>query len=61
MKKDEIIEGQPVIDRWYPEKGTGIIKKVMKTRIKIQFKEVETWDYSHAKQFLEVPSKNLGR
>lgn len=55
MKKEEIREGVLVVDRWYPEKGTGVIFKVLKTRLKVTFKGAEeTWDYPHAKLFLET-------
>jgi hypothetical protein len=55
MKKEEIREDVLVVDRWYPEKGNGVISKVLKTRVKITFEGVvETWDYPHAKLFLET-------
>ena len=28
---------QKVTDRWYPEAGVGIVKEVLKTRVKIYF------------------------
>lgn len=49
MKKREVQEGSRVIDRWYPEFGTGYIVKVLKTRFKVNFKgEIHTYDYPHA-------------
>jgi hypothetical protein len=50
MKKDEVKNNVSVVDRWYPEKGTGIIKDVKKTVFKVVFgNKEETWDYAHAK------------
>jgi hypothetical protein len=57
MKKNEVKENISVIDRWYPEKGTGKITKVLKTIFKVSFKrETITYDYPHA-QFLDVVNK----
>jgi len=30
-----------VIDTWYPEAGTGVITKILKTRLKVHFKRAE--------------------
>jgi hypothetical protein len=29
--------GDKVVDSWYPEAGTGVITKILKTRIKVYF------------------------
>lgn len=29
--------GDRVIDTWYPEAGTGVIRKILKTRLKVYF------------------------
>ena len=53
MKKADIKNNVKVVDRWYPEKGTGVIKDVKKTVFKVAFgDEIETYDYTHA-QFLD--------
>ena len=50
MIKTEVKNNVIVVDRWYPEKGTGIIKDVKKTVFKVVFgNKEETWDYAHAK------------
>lgn len=50
MKK----EGVLVTEKGYPEKGTGYIKEVKKTVIKVDFNgDIQTWDFPHAKLFLE--------
>jgi hypothetical protein len=55
MKTEEIIKGQLVVDRWYRDRGIGVIKEVLKTRIRIRFPNKEvTYDYPHARQFLDV-------
>ena len=53
MKKQDIKDGCSVIDRWYPEKGTGTITNTKKTVFTVVFpKETVKYDYSHA-QFLD--------
>ena len=48
-KKTDVKNNVKVADRWYPEKGTGIIKDVKKTVFKVVFGDkVERWDYAHA-------------
>jgi hypothetical protein len=37
MKKTEFKVGDVVEDSWYAHAGTGIIKEILKTRIKIYF------------------------
>jgi len=55
MKVEEIQIDQKVKDRWYPEKGTGVIVSVRRTILKVRFGDaVDTYDFTHAKQFLEV-------
>ena len=49
MKKREVKVGLNVIDRWYPEMGTGHITKVLKTVLKVNFNGKElTYDFPHA-------------
>lgn len=38
--------GDRVVDTWYPEAGTGIITKILKTRIKVYFERV-TFNYNY--------------
>lgn len=55
MKKEDIKLKSEVKDRWYPEKGTGVITKITKTRITVLFSDgEETLDFIHAKTFLEL-------
>jgi hypothetical protein len=53
MKKQDIKENIAVIDRWFPEWGTGRITKVKNTVFTVIFgnKEIK-YDYPHAR-FLE--------
>lgn len=49
MEKTDVKNNVKVVDRWYPEKGTGIIKDVKKAVFKVVFGDkVERWDYAHA-------------
>lgn len=68
MKAADITPNMKVKDRWYPEAGIGIVKSVLKTRVKVFFNNaaigvrppvltghrdgVVTYDNSHV-QFLE--------
>ena len=46
--------GARVIDRWFPGWGVGIVRVVLKTRIKVEFgHETMTYDNAHV-QFLEL-------
>lgn len=47
MKLNEMKVGQKVEDSWYPEIGEGIVKKVLKTRVKIYFQRLEPYMSSH--------------
>jgi hypothetical protein len=40
-------KGQKVEDTWYSELGTGVVKKVLKTRIKIYFPRLEHLNISN--------------
>lgn len=44
-------KGDKVYDRWYPYWGIGIVKSILKTRIKVEFSssEVLTYDIPHLK------------
>ena len=54
MKKSEVKEGIRVMDRWYPQKGVGIIKDVKKTVFKVVYdNETVSFDYPHAR-FLDI-------
>lgn len=54
MKADEVKLRRKVFDRWYPERGTGRVVQVLKTRAKIRWPDgtVQTYDHAHF-QFLE--------
>lgn len=53
MSKKTIRKGAKVIDRWWTSNGIGIVKEILKTRIKIQFWfGLITYDNAHL-QFLE--------
>lgn len=62
MKKSEIKEGMIVEDSWYPILGTGIVKSVLKTRVKILFPNskdtdrdgLTTYDNAHVRYLNEV-------
>lgn len=41
-----------VYDRWFLEWGHGRILQILKTRVKVQFKELVTYDMAHLR-FLE--------
>ena len=54
MKKEEVEKGKKVSDRWYPDWGTGIITKVMKTRFVVSFGGTKLrYDYPHAQFLME--------
>ena len=55
MKKDELKIGLTVSDRWFEDWGFGVIKEILKTRVKIKFQngELVTYDYPHL-QFLNI-------
>jgi hypothetical protein len=55
MKVDELTEGMEVIDRWYPEWGVGVVTKLLKTVVYIDFtvRGPEKYDMSHVRNFLE--------
>ena len=53
MKRDDVKVGSRVVDRWYRWWGSGIVKAVLKTRIKVQFTDhMLTYDVPHLR-FLE--------
>ncbi len=39
--------GQEVEDTWYFELGKGVVKKVLKTRIKVYFERLNNINYLH--------------
>ena len=41
MKAHPFKIGQQVEDTWYQEAGTGIVKEILKTRIKIYFRRLD--------------------
>jgi hypothetical protein len=52
MKLKEFKIGMKVYDRWWSDK-TGVVKDILKTRVKIKFKDdLTTYDLAHL-QFLE--------
>ena len=55
MKVAELKEGMEVVDRWYPEWGVGLVTKVLKTIVYIDFtvRGPEKYDMSHVRNFLE--------
>lgn len=54
MKGRDVKEGIKVIDRGYPEMGTGLVTETLKTVFKVDFNgDIHTYDYPHAK-FLNV-------
>jgi hypothetical protein len=54
MKLQQMKRGRRVVDRWWPEWGTGVVKKVLKTRVRIDFAgTLRTYDLAHL-QFLEA-------
>lgn len=40
MKKNELKIGMRVEDSWYPDAGKGIVKEILKTRVKIKFPNI---------------------
>lgn len=40
MKKSELKIGMRVEDSWYPDAGRGIVKEILKTRVKIKFPNI---------------------
>lgn len=54
MKKDQIKFNSRVIDTWFPDWGIGIVQCIMKTRVRILFRDDEhrSYDFAHL-QFLE--------
>ena len=40
MKKSELKIGMRVEDSWYPDAGKGIVKEILKTRVKIKFPNI---------------------
>ena len=57
MTKDLIKTDCLVVDRWYPELGTGRITKVLKTRFTVLFGDKEIkYDFPHAKFLDKVES-----
>lgn len=57
MRKLKFKKGDIVEDSWYPEAGTGIIKEVLKTRMKIFF---ERATLEHFVSYLFRYAKNSG-
>ena len=55
MKIESLKVGDHVIDKWYPEWGIGLVKKVLKTVVYIDFtvRGPEKYDKSHVQNFLE--------
>jgi len=55
MKIANLKINDKVIDRWYPEWGIGIVTKVLKTVVYIDFtvRGPEKYDKSHVENFLE--------
>jgi hypothetical protein len=55
MKIEDLKVGDHVIDRWYPEWGVGLVTKVLKTVVHIDFtiRGKEVYDRSHVQNFLE--------
>lgn len=53
MKFNQIKIGTKVIDRWWPNWGTGVVKDIVNTTIIIQFPNKDlAYDKAHV-QFLE--------
>ena len=61
MKKFKV--GDRVYDLWWPYEGNGVVKKVLKTRIRIEWNNggcvyMTTFDNAHTK-FLEKVKKSV--
>lgn len=51
---DELEIGDRVEDRWFRWWGPGVVKKILRTRVYVQFsRELVKYDIPHARRFLE--------
>jgi len=67
MEKPKFKVDDKIEDTWYPEWGSGVIKKVLKTRYKIIFSGAPfmmkdqnncvTYDFAHAHNFLQLTKR----
>lgn len=55
MKFKDLKIKTKVIDTWFPQWGRGVVKKKLKTVVKIKFRdELKTYDRSHCQFLREI-------